>query len=114
MCQERRGRLVQWKNVRFVIFSFGDRGSILAVGFSFQSRFNSQYMVDGTSNTRTRDTHATYRKKLLRHLHCMKENVALKIGSMTSLLILWTVTSYILLRESTTYPATCYNTSSQA
>ena len=32
-----RGRLVQWKNVRFVIFVRGDRGSIPAKGGIFSS-----------------------------------------------------------------------------
>ena len=54
------------------------------------------------------NTHTTYRKKLLRHLHCMKENVALKIGPMTSLLRcgLWRHIFYYANLQPALQPAT--------
>ena len=94
-----RGRLVQWKNVRFVkISSKGDRGSIPAEGSFFSGAINSQFMFDRNhiSDGFFQSCNLVSKSAVAATYYCMKRNVALKIGPMTKM------TSYILLRNTTT------------
>ena len=68
-----RGRLVQWKNTRFVkFFVRGERGSIPAEAI-FSDVINLQYVWRWPNNrTGTSNLATSNRRQLLRHLHCMK------------------------------------------
>ena len=70
-----RGRLVQWKNVRFVNFVRGDRGSIPATGGLFnrelifelisQKGLTEIHCVDGFFQSRNLDAESCARSILL-------------------------------------------------
>ena len=90
-----RGRLVQWKNVRFVnISSKGDRGSIPAEGSFFSDAIFSlskNALHKGLTEILYRTgsyNHATLpcKSAVAAIYYCMKRNIALEIGPMTSLL----------------------------
>ena len=108
-----QGRLVQWKNVRFIIdFSRGPRFDPRR-RTTFQSRFLSQkglteiQYVDGFFQSRNLDRSAVATSTLY------ERERSPQIGPMTSYLCVG-VTSYILyLRDSTTIPQPVSITSSQ-
>ena len=85
-----RGRLAQWKSVRFVkIFVTGPRFETRRRGFLFRCyNINSQCMFDGIFHPIRRVlpiSQPRLGKSCMRQIYyCMKRNVALEIGPMTS------------------------------
>ena len=101
-CSISLGRLVQWKNVRFVNFAkrrprFDPRRGPFFSDAWIRNVCLTEFstLSDGFFQSRNLDS-----KSCTRQLYyCMKRNVALEIGPMTSHLKEW-MTSYTLLRNS--------------
>ena len=103
----RRGRLAQWKTVRFVNFVRGDRGSIPAKGDSFQTRINSQVCLTETFRHLDgffQSTQPRLEKAVAAYLLSEEER---SLGNWSyDVTAVGTMTSYTLLRNSTTTLAT--------